>query len=141
MTPRCSWPHFAMVVKFDGSVIPCCVYRIGAQYAAHGDARVVGNAFADGIWKVWNSPEYQGMRRLVSNPATSTADSATAGSFCEGCSKLFTSDHPRPYVTGKANSWDDFYVFDERGRVAKRSQSTSTALELGQTRNSLGVRR
>ena len=31
--PRCAWPWFAMQVKYDGDVIPCCYHRVSEHTA------------------------------------------------------------------------------------------------------------
>jgi MoaA/NifB/PqqE/SkfB family radical SAM enzyme len=122
--PLCSWPHLAMVVKFDGSIIPCCVHRIGAQYATGGDSRSIGNCFDDGIWSLWNSAEYRAMRRLVSNPRRSAANGQGAGTFCEGCPKLYRSAKSVGYVSGRSSDWDRLYERDARGRVTRKASNS-----------------
>jgi MoaA/NifB/PqqE/SkfB family radical SAM enzyme len=47
--PLCPWPHFSLLVRYDGGVIPCCHHRISAQYAPGAEQRVVGNVFHDGV--------------------------------------------------------------------------------------------
>jgi len=33
--PRCYRPYVLMLIKYDGSVIPCCLRRIGEQYTGN----------------------------------------------------------------------------------------------------------
>lgn len=86
--PRCQWPHFSMVIKYDGDVLPCCVHRLGAQYAPGADRRVLGNVFRSSVRDVWDSQGYQLLRRMVVNPKKVSGNDA-ARSFCHGCYRLY----------------------------------------------------
>jgi MoaA/NifB/PqqE/SkfB family radical SAM enzyme len=88
--PRCQWPHFAMVIRYDGDVLPCCTHRISTQYVPGADRRAAGNAFQTSVREVWDSPQYQFLRRLVVNPSK-VDRAAGAASFCHGCSRVYTS--------------------------------------------------
>jgi MoaA/NifB/PqqE/SkfB family radical SAM enzyme len=131
--PRCLWPHFAMVVKFDGDVIPCCNYRHGEQYVAggKGDARVVGNALRDGVRAVWNSEPYRAMRRLVSNPARAAAEPESERSFCSGCPSVYETSIDDVRLRGQAHAWDEVYERDARGHVRRRAQAEPKLIPLG----------
>jgi MoaA/NifB/PqqE/SkfB family radical SAM enzyme len=121
--PRCRWPHFAMVVKFDGEVIPCCVHRIGAQYSTQGATRSVGNALESGLLVQWNSDRYRAMRRLVSDPTTYRHESDAPPLFCEACPKLFQGEVQAPYLSGEHNAWEALYERNEGGHVIRRVPS------------------
>ena len=69
--PHRYWPYFSTVIKYNGDVIPCCTHRQGMQYAPGADARVFGNVFEKEFAEIWNSPEYQQARRIVSDPTRS----------------------------------------------------------------------
>lgn len=81
-TPHCSLPYSSSLVRYDGAVIPCCLWRAGAQYAPGADARSVGNVFDTSLEEIWNGAAYRAIRRQVLKPA------AKAGTFCDGCPKL-----------------------------------------------------
>jgi MoaA/NifB/PqqE/SkfB family radical SAM enzyme len=122
--PRCVWPHFAMVIKYDGDVIPCCSYRHGAQYGSPGaDARIVGNALRSSVREVWNSPAYQRMRRLVVDPRRVAAEPELDQTFCSGCPTAFHTDVDRIQLRGDTHRWEDVYERDARGRVQRRADA------------------
>lgn len=82
--PRCAWPFTSTVIRFDGAVIPCCIWRAGSQYAEGGDDRSLGNVFETPLATIWNGPGYRALRRQAKRPAK-----GSAGSFCESCPKLY----------------------------------------------------
>lgn len=90
--PRCYWPYFFLVIRYDGAVIPCCDYRVGLQYADSPEARSLGNAFASGVGAVWNGPTYQDARRLAADPRACLVDARLRRHFCYGCQPLFHDD-------------------------------------------------
>jgi MoaA/NifB/PqqE/SkfB family radical SAM enzyme len=90
LLPKCTWPHFFMLVKYNGDVIPCCTYREREQYSVIDDSRSVGNVFQTSVWEIWNSPKYRQMRRLVSNPSTGALEAESEKIFCYGCRKVYT---------------------------------------------------
>ncbi|HST57887.1 MAG TPA: radical SAM protein [Longimicrobium sp.] len=118
--PRCMWPHFALLVRYDGDVIPCCTHRIGMQYTEDADRRAVGNVFDQGVWEVWNSPAYRALRRLTANPRRAAREPALAATFCEGCSRVYETDHDRHVVRADRHPWEDFYAHGPRGRVVRK---------------------
>jgi MoaA/NifB/PqqE/SkfB family radical SAM enzyme len=94
LLPQCLWPHFFMLVKYDGDVIPCCSHRLSEQYSRTDDSHAVGNVFQTSIREIWNSDRYRQMRRLVSNPAKGASEAGAEQSFCYGCGKVYqVSDH------------------------------------------------
>lgn len=119
--PQCTWPYFSMQIKYNGEVIPCCYYRHGEQHtAADSDSRVVGNVFESSVWDVWNSPEYQALRRLVANPERALKESQLNETFCEGCPTIFQTDASSHVLRAQKSVWEDFYVRDTRGIVRRR---------------------
>jgi hypothetical protein len=122
-----------MVVKYDGDVIPCCNYRHGEQYVTGGggDARIVGNALRDGVRAVWNTPAYQRMRRLVSNPARAGAEPAADDSFCSGCPAVYETDIATVQLRGQDHAWEDVYRRDDRGHVQRRAEREPPLITLG----------
>jgi MoaA/NifB/PqqE/SkfB family radical SAM enzyme len=117
--PLCAWPHFAMQVKYDGDVIPCCYHRVAEQYRPSGDARTVGNVFETSVAEVWNSAAYRRLRRLVSDPRRTESESGLAGSFCEGCPAVFDTTDEAAQRTGENWDWDALFERDGRGRVRR----------------------
>ena len=86
--PRCLWPYSSTVIRFDGTVIPCCLWRVGRQYAEGEDPRGVGNIFETPLSAIWNSRPYRQLRRQVSNPRRFSKKEG-CGSFCDGCPRLY----------------------------------------------------
>jgi MoaA/NifB/PqqE/SkfB family radical SAM enzyme len=120
--PQCSWPHFAMQVRYDGDVIPCCYFRQAEQYRPAGDRRVVGNVLETSVWNVWNSPEYRALRRLVSNPTRTMSEPSLAETFCDGCPTIFDTDVASNTHTADKHAWEELYVRNERNVVTPRAQ-------------------
>jgi MoaA/NifB/PqqE/SkfB family radical SAM enzyme len=89
LLPQCVWPHFFMLVKYNGDVIPCCHHRIGEQYSKSDDSRSTGNLLQAGVREIWNSPKYRQMRRLVSNPSKVSLEADATESFCYGCPRVY----------------------------------------------------
>lgn len=118
--PRCLWPHFALVVRYDGDVIPCCNFRSGVQYVPGADRRTLGNVFEQGVWEVWNGAAYQDLRRLTADPRRAAREPALASTFCEGCPELYESDHARHVLRADNHAWEELYEHDPRGRVARK---------------------
>ena len=117
--PQCLWPHFAMQIKYDGDVIPCCYFRHADQYRRDGDTRAVGNVLETNVWDVWNGPDYRALRRLTSNPQRSLREADLRETFCDGCPTIFETDLQT--YTADAHAWEDLYRYDERGMVRRRA--------------------
>lgn len=94
--PRCPWPYGAMTIKYNGDVIPCCVYRIGPQYEASGETKAFGNVFDDGgVEAIWNSKAYRDARRLVVDPSAAERDPSLKEHFCYACPALYESTYDK----------------------------------------------
>lgn len=117
--PHCAWPWFAMQVKFDGNVIPCCYHRVGEQYRPGGDPRHVGNV-SQGIFDLWNSPEYRRLRRLACDPS-GAADRES--SFCQGCPALFKGAMSDRIMIADAIPWERVYFRSASGEIVRRSSA------------------
>jgi MoaA/NifB/PqqE/SkfB family radical SAM enzyme len=87
LMPRCLWPHSSTLIRFDGAVIPCCLWRVGRQYGTAKDGIVLGNVFQTPLSIIWNGEAYRQIRRQVSDPIRD-AEGRTATSFCDGCPKV-----------------------------------------------------
>ncbi|HKP75596.1 MAG TPA: radical SAM protein [Longimicrobiaceae bacterium] len=118
--PQCLWPHFSMLVKFDGGVVPCCGHRIAAQYDPTADARVVGNVLESSVREVWNSAAYRAMRRFSADPGRVRSDPELRESFCDGCPTLFDTDVAGQRKMADTHRWETYYQMDGRGRVSPR---------------------
>jgi MoaA/NifB/PqqE/SkfB family radical SAM enzyme len=120
--PQCSWPHFALQVRYDGDVIPCCYFRHAEQYRPAGDRRVIGNVLETSVWEVWNSAEYRALRRLVSNPARSSSEPSLGETFCDGCPTVFDTDIASKSYTADKHAWEELYVRDDRNVVTRAAE-------------------
>lgn len=120
LAPRCSWPHFALQIKYDGDVIPCCYYRNADQYRPKIDAHAVGNVYETSLRSIWNSPRYQRLRRLVSNPMRARSEAGMTGTFCDGCPVIFETDAVTQQAHADRHRWEDLYFIDERNIVTRR---------------------
>ena len=122
LLPRCYWPHFSMVIKWNGDVIPCCSHRQPDQYSKDPDRdpMVVGNVFDDGVLAVWNSPAYRTIRKVVTSPAR-LDDPATGKTFCHGCAKVARTNQRAIRKTAKDNAWEDLYEKGSRGRWVRQA--------------------
>ena len=124
LTPQCLWPHFSLLIKFNGDVIPCCNYRHTPQYGSTGeDQRTVGNVLQTSVWDVWNSAEYQALRRFASNPELAATEQGLASTFCDGCPSLFETDVDKIFYKADEHKWEDHFEQDERKRVRRKQTS------------------
>ncbi len=118
--PRCYWPYFSTVIKWNGDVIPCCTYRHGSQYVPNADARVFGNVFARDLVAIWNSPEYRQARRLVSDPGRSGREPELKRHFCDSCPVLFETTHDHHVRKGDRVRFEEVYTLNEKGRPVRK---------------------
>jgi len=117
--PQCSWPYFAMLIKYNGDVIPCCNYRIGPQYSSDStDQCIIGNVFKTGVWEVWNSAAYQKVRQFVLHPVAISKEIELKRSFCAGCHRLYITS--RKDFMGDVYRWEDLFEFDDQKRVVRK---------------------
>ena len=121
MLPLCPWPHFSLLVRYDGGVIPCCNHRMSEQYSGSTERREVGNVFDAGVWSVWNSLAYRELRRLVANPSRSAREHKLAASFCQDCPVLFETS-ASPTKGADEHRWEEFYERGARGQVLRKPQ-------------------
>jgi MoaA/NifB/PqqE/SkfB family radical SAM enzyme len=126
LLPQCYWPHFTMLIRYNGDVVPCANYRIGEQSMASGDRRIIGNVFETSVREVWNSPGYQAIRRLVSNPSRARSENGLRKSFCDGCAAVFQKDRQSYLRDGKDYNFEDLY--DLRGGIPVRKVAASARL-------------
>lgn len=122
--PQCHWPHLLTLVKYDGGVIPCCAFRLGEQYTATDNPRVVGNVFQTGLHAVWNSPAYRQLRRFVSHPQAYGSEPALAQTFCDQCPRLFDSDYQQQTCRfGDEFAFEDLYTLGADGRPVRGARA------------------
>ena len=87
--PKCLWPWISMIVKWNGDVIPCCNYRFAEQYDDEkAKSSVIGNIRQNSIKEIWNSEQYQQIRRMVADPSKFNKDEHS-NIFCYGCSYIY----------------------------------------------------
>jgi MoaA/NifB/PqqE/SkfB family radical SAM enzyme len=118
--PRCYWPYLFMVIKYDGSVIPCCNHRIGEQYRARGEPRALGNVLAEGVHAVWNAPGYRALRRFVCDPELALADRGLAASFCAECPRIFRTTRELNLRSAEHYTFEEIYAAGAVGGEAPR---------------------
>jgi len=113
--PWCYWPYLFMLIKYNGDVIPCCNHRVGAQYSAATDPRVIGNVFETSVRQVWNSREYRELRRLALNPGLIRSNEALESAFCNECPRLFNTSRDENLRSGHVYAFEDLYRVGENG--------------------------
>ena len=128
--PRCYWPYFSMVIKYDGEVIPCCEYRRGPQYTPGADSRVLGNVFETSVREVWNAESYRMARRMVVNPASLEREPAQKDHFCHGCPVLYETNAEDNKRIAPDHRWEDLYDLDDKGRPVRRPETIAAASSL-----------
>ncbi len=125
--PKCSWPHFSTVIKWNGDVIPCCTFRQGAQYMPNADQRTFGNVFDKGLAEIWNSTEYQQARRLVSDPTASDRQPELKNHFCDSCPVLFETTYAETTAWGNRQTFEEMYTLNEKGKPVRRDKKPAGA--------------
>ena len=123
--PQCYWPHFSMVIKYNGDVIPCCEHRMAAQHMEGGDARVFGNVFRTSVAEVWNGEEYRKARRIVSNPEVVLAQPELRKHFCDGCFVIFDTEIAKTARWANQHRWEDVFEMDDRGRPRRKPKDVT----------------
>ncbi len=121
--PHCFWPYFAMVIKYNGDVIPCCTYRLGQQYTREEScSKILGNVFESGVKKIWDSPEYRQIRRFVSNPEIVNSDPSFKDHFCYGCPSLFHTNREDNERRADKYTFEEIYELNEKGRPVRKGK-------------------
>jgi MoaA/NifB/PqqE/SkfB family radical SAM enzyme len=120
LLPRCFMPHFMMVIKYNGDVIPCCYYRLGKQYTGSEESKAIGNVFKTSVWDVWNSQEYRLLRRIVSNPEKVDSDPELKDIFCSGCPLIFDTNAVANVRRGDEYAHRDMYTIGNTGRPVRK---------------------
>lgn len=123
--PQCYWPHFSMVIKYNGDVIPCCEHRMAAQHMTGGDSRVFGNVFESGVAEIWNGHAYREARRIVSNPQVVAAEPGLRRHFCDGCFVIFNTEIKKTARWASDHAWEDVFEMDDRGRPRRKPPETT----------------
>jgi MoaA/NifB/PqqE/SkfB family radical SAM enzyme len=121
--PHCVWPYFMTVIKWNGDVIPCCLHRQGMQYAPGSDARVFGNVFEKELGEIWNSPEYQQARRIVSDPTRSIDEPALRSHFCDACPTLFETTRNEKAQWGHSTRFEEVFTLNKEGKPVRKAAS------------------
>jgi MoaA/NifB/PqqE/SkfB family radical SAM enzyme len=124
--PKCYWPHFSTVIKWNGEVIPCCTFRQGTQYVPGADQRVFGNVYEKSLTEIWNSEEYRRARRLISDPTASERDPSLKNHFCDACPVLFDTTYSENTAYGnKGARFEDLYVLNEKGKPVPKTAAVA----------------
>jgi MoaA/NifB/PqqE/SkfB family radical SAM enzyme len=117
MLPHCLWPFFAMQIKYDGDVIPCCMHRQGEQYDPTADPRTLGNVFRSSIASVWGSTAYRDVRRVVVNPDRAEREGIAERNFCHGCGVVYDNTALELTKPADRHRWEDSY--ERTGRTVR----------------------
>ena len=133
LVPGCYWPHYSMVVKYNGDVIPCCEHRMAAQHAPGADARVFGNVFETPISEIWNGPHYRQARRLVTDPGRSEREPELREHFCDGCFVIFDTSIRETARWADEYEWSEVYSSESRPGHPVRRTTEETGLPYGPT--------
>lgn len=89
LIPACQWPYAAMVIKYNGDAIPCCLFNMGKEFSSdESQSMALGNVFSDGVMKVWNNDAYQAVRRYVSKPSLVKTEKSLEHNYCYGCPQV-----------------------------------------------------
>jgi MoaA/NifB/PqqE/SkfB family radical SAM enzyme len=87
--PACNWPYAAMVIKYNGDAVPCCLFNMGKEFSKDtSKSMALGNVFKDGVMGVWNNEAYRTTRRYVSKPSLVNTDKSLEHNFCYGCPQV-----------------------------------------------------
>jgi radical SAM protein with 4Fe4S-binding SPASM domain len=125
--PGCFWPHYSMVIKYNGDVIPCCEHRGAAQHVPGADQRTLGNVFDTSIREVWNSPAYRATRRLVNNPTGADDDPDTKDNYCRDCFVIYDTSINENRRWANEHQFED--IFDKQpGKRPVRKPGSITGL-------------
>jgi MoaA/NifB/PqqE/SkfB family radical SAM enzyme len=125
--PQCHWPHFSMLVRYNGQVVPCANYRMGEQQTSPEGSRVLGNVFETSVREVWNSPQYRAARRLVSNPELANKETALQEHFCYGCPAIFHTEREKHIRSGSDYTFEALYTLGDKGIPMRRPLSSDAA--------------
>jgi MoaA/NifB/PqqE/SkfB family radical SAM enzyme len=113
LLPKCFWPYFSTVIKYNGDVIPCCFHRMGEAYSSYHHNHSLGNVIQTSVTDVWNSISYQNLRKAMKHPKYIKAkDSSGISHFCDGCNVVCQRKTVRN-VSGK--NWDAIYSMNDKG--------------------------
>jgi len=126
--PGCYWPHFSMVIKWNGDVIPCCEHRMAAQHAPGADARVFGNVFEQPLAEIWNGPHYRQARRLVTKPERSLREPELRQHFCDGCFVIFETTIRQTARWAQEHRWEEVFSEESRPGHPRRRPPSETGL-------------
>lgn len=118
--PLCTWTHFAMTIKYNGDVIPCCNHRYGDQYTKGEPVGVLGNVFQSGVRAVWNGPAYRKLRRLANHTKSFVSKESPRGIFCDRCPTIFQTNIADLRLSGPTYTFEDIYTINEKGIPVRR---------------------
>lgn len=100
----CAWLWFAIVILWDGRVVPCCI-----DYDAKA---VLGYLQEQSLEEIFNGVSMQALRRLH------LEDRVSESSLCHGCSSLLRLNHPALPAIATIG-----YLAHRLGKFAKRVTS------------------
>jgi MoaA/NifB/PqqE/SkfB family radical SAM enzyme len=113
--PNCHMPYLTAVIKSNGDVLPCGIFRRCEQYAEGGDARPLGNLLQTPLEELWRSEPYRRLRRLVRDPSLADRDTDYQACFCHSCPIIYRTSAPEALRRGSDYDWEDLYELNADG--------------------------
>ncbi len=128
--PYCHMPYLSPVIKCDGDVIPCGMFRRSAQYAEGGESRALGNIFTQDFESIWRCEAYGKIRRMVCDPSLADSDPSYRSLFCYACPIPYHTDSPKALRMGDQYGFEELYDLDERGIPVRKARSAGRIARL-----------
>ncbi|MBF0142160.1 MAG: SPASM domain-containing protein [Magnetococcales bacterium] len=79
LLPQCSWPWFSVLVKWNGEILPCCIYDWTREKFDFGNINDAS------LHAIWHGPRYRRLRQAL---AQRQASSFVRDPFCRYCPGL-----------------------------------------------------
>jgi MoaA/NifB/PqqE/SkfB family radical SAM enzyme len=116
--PRCLWPYFSLVIKYDGSVLPCCSFRTGEVYTANSP-NALGNATSTSVRSVWNSQDYMVLRSAINSPRRHSEYLSKHKNFCAKCDRVCDTNLSSISSFYQDQAFESIYLNSPEGTVRR----------------------
>jgi MoaA/NifB/PqqE/SkfB family radical SAM enzyme len=87
--PKCLWPFFNLVVRYNGDVNPCCIRKNDLHLIKAEETWVAGNVGEQSISDIFTGPQMSAIRSLSRDPTLTGPLSRTFAEYCLGCPILY----------------------------------------------------